>query len=437
MKPHKPAKENKPSSSSSSHASRKGKNLVEQDKVKGKQEITVDVNAPAQGIETKQKSRSTSPSLRMGQTVGTGKNRLLLCVDNEDTGAAAADLPEEEEEAEDNFLLFQESTMSSISAEVSMAEIVEAPLEPENKDESRPVSANPESPPLNTAPVPRPVSRKTKIKQRFTYLKQALPQYKLDKHMRKSIVTTMIDLNYWSDKSSGEESEDEFDETRHRMTSDSKAEIGESPTSHLSSTIGVPMSPPALSTPGAAIGEFGSPPSTAASGKRKSVKIYQSPLLRATIPLPLEDDQSPSRKKKIVVVQRAKTPETSPTRDKQPPQQAPHSHTIQELAQPVEAKEKVTLVKPKQIQIPPITQAKMAKLEKVSQEERKNIRETVVNKAVQLFIKLEKDQITIKELKYQSLVKEKTEKQLILLKRFAMGIVEKSIKRIKHNQREK
>lgn len=432
MKPHKPPTEQKPSSSSASQSNRKGKNIVEHEKPQTRMKMkhhakrdenekkSLSINLPGrtESSDNEQKGikreGSLSPTLRASQTLGSGKNRLLLCVDNEEDGDH---LQAEEGES---LLFFQDSTMSSISPEASIAEMTIATTEAEKKEEdSNTGIASAEA----TVPSAPPLTRKAKMTQRFTLLKQSMPQYKLDKIMRKTIVNTMIDLNYWSDKSSGEESDD--DDFTATMKSKTGEGIG-SPTASV-----VLMSPAGSSAPAATE----SPTNAAGKGRKKSVKIYQSqPIKQATETI--NDDggsKSPTNRRKVIIVKRSPSPEIQ---KQQTPQQLNH-HTINDLAQPIETKEKVALVKPKQIQIPPAMQAKMAKLDKLSQEERKHIRETVVNKAVQLFIKLEKDQITIKELKYQNLVKEKTEKQLILLKRFAMGIVEKSMKRVKVQTKEK
>ena len=416
MKPHIP-QQSKPSHSQ--HGKKSGRNI-----------ISSDSGSQHEHLDEKRPMSMTSPNggsvFHTSQILGHGRSRVLLCVDNDDSTVQGGDHP------------LEDTSLFSMSED----SVVEA---------ARNITAQLEE-------VKPKIPRKTMMKQRFTFLKNQMPQYKLDKEMKRSIVSTMVDLNYWSE-GSDDDALFEEDEDRRAKTpfserrSDKKKESHSESQKTISDSQNTSQGPetvtePQTNAPEEIVVESVQPHPPTTSGKkpvdpRKSVKIYHSSgKQQQTSQDELETPKPTKSQKKVIILDpRANKKAPGGNAANQPQQSQPQSqhqpHTIQELAEPVEVKQKVPLVKPKQIQIAEPVQQKIEKYGKQALLDRNRIRDTIINKAVQIFIKVENEQINTKEVKIQSLMKEKHEKQNNLLKRFAFGLVEKAMKKSKIITKEK
>jgi 23S rRNA pseudoU1915 N3-methylase RlmH len=444
MKPQKPSAEPR----STLIGSRRAKTIVsskEQKETKDKPPTVLAVNTSQLEAGTHHPSPS-SPTLYTSQTLGKGRSRVLLCVDNDDDIFSGDPFPAidtldffsnlDDDGSPENPALQPEVELSPTAAQVSVEEV---------------------KPPSSSVPATSKLKRKvSQVVRKFTYLQKMMPQYKLDKELKTEITTTMVDLNYWSDNDLEEiQKEKDISPSPKRTSSLERKDTriispsgsitldgGRSRSTVISTQSSKSqLSPPSqkqlhpqppqqhlqqLSQPSQQ-----SPRHQTSPQPRQPIRIYQSP----PIPKPevqKSQDQQKTPRKVIIITKPIESPlkKTQPTGIQSLSTSIP-AHTVNELSQPVTVKKKVELVKPKQIQISQQLQTKVAKMEKTKEDERKNIREQIVSKAVQTLIKLENDQVTSSQKKHQSNAKDKNDKKVKLLRRFAHGIVDKAIKKMK------
>jgi hypothetical protein len=491
MKPHQPSLQSKPSHH-------------DQGISKGRQLLSVLAEVPEKGgnldisplhspTAMKSPSGMRSPSLSTSLTVGHGRSKLLLCLDNEDASV--------EDGAE-------ETSFASIFLEESQFE----------------------SPPKTTETARPKTPTKEKIKKRFVHLKKVMPQYKIDKELRKTIVNTMVDLHYWSEPSD-DEHEDMHDEVAspiRRPNSKGEKNVGtevdeevrtaeiaqplllqpkkgienEKPKQSIELNRSVnPNQPIEKERPKQSIEkektrrqsiQSDSRPNQQQQTENKAVLKQSNGKQRLATELVESSGGTPKQltEKEILLKQlieldggkmvstmhkeTAPTPLTQPTTttiiekgiteivpvvlvrkksvrifhplEPARPADSPvpkkvtfgaNRKTLVDLSRPTNVTPRVTLIKPKQIHISEHTQMKVFKTDKVSHDERKSIRENIVQKAVGIFIKLEHDQLHSKDANYHNLEKENNEKHNHLVKRMAFGIVEKAMKKMKQQTYEK
>jgi 23S rRNA pseudoU1915 N3-methylase RlmH len=451
MKPQKPPVESR----STLIGSRRAKTIVsvkEQKETKEKAKPVLVINA-SQNKAVANHPSPNSPSLHSSQTLGKGRSRVLLCIDNDDDDVFT-DFPFPATDTLDFF-----STLGDDNSPENPT------LQPESEQSiTAPQVSIEEVKPRTTSvsPLRRKVSQ---VVKKFAYLQKMMPQYKLDKELKTEITTTMVDLNYWSDndleeiqkekdlspspkRTSSLERKDKISSPAGSITLDggrsrstvfstqsSKSQLSQQ--SQTQQQLQQPQRPQQLQK------QF-QPPKPQQSqtqplqpSPRQPIRIYQSPPIpKPEVQIPQDQQKSP---RKVIII--TKPTEISPKKTQpaviQSPSATVSAHTVIELSQPVTVKRKVELVKPKQIQISQQVQAKVAKMEKTKEEERKNIREQIVSKAVQSLIKLENDQVTSSQKKHLSNVKDKNDKKVKLLKRFAHGIVDKAIKKMKREAYER
>jgi hypothetical protein len=488
MKPHQPTLQSKPSHHGQGIS--KGRQLLSVSSELPEKGGTLDLSPLQSPTAMKSPSGMRSPSLSTSLTVGHGRSKLLLCLDNEDAS--------EEDGAE-------ETSFASMFLEESQFE----------------------SPPKTTENARPKTPTKEKIKKRFVHLKKVMPQYKIDKELRKTIVNTMVDLHYWSEPSD-DEHEDLHDEIASPMRRpNSKGEKTVVPAADEVRTAEIaqpllqpkkgienekPNQPPTelnrsvnLNQPGEKERQKQSiekekprrqstqSDSSRTSQQQQTEKAVLKQTKAKDTPVELVENGRPKQltEKEILLKQlieldggkmismhketasaqltQPTTIATTTTENKgtevvpialirkksvrifHPPEPARPSDspvqkkvtfgsnrkTLVDLSRPTNVTPRVTLVKPKQIQISEHTQIKVSKTDKVSHDERKSIREHIVQKAVGIFIKLEHDQLHSKDANYQNLEKENNEKHNHLVKRMAFGIVEKALKRMKQQTYEK
>ncbi len=251
--------------------------------------------------------------------------------------------------------------------------------------------------------------RMTRTDEKFFRLTKFMPGIKIDRRMRQTIIQSMREINCWSDSDEDDESSSKDKKNKKNIQKLGSYDLQEESTM-TSITPKVTFAPS---------NQVGSPRLTKLSiSTGDSDSGGNSPSLSPT--RDSSNSNSPTRSSILF---------TRSTSEDEGDARSPGSmtRTIDDLSQPTSVRNRVTLVKPKQIQD---SQALMT-LEERKRLEREAVRENLIQKAIHLLVELRKEQDETQHMNVVSLLKEQSSSKFVAVKRVVFGLVDRAMKRAK------
>lgn len=260
--------------------------------------------------------------------------------------------------------------------------------------------------------------RMTKAEEKFHRLTKFMPGIKLDRRMRQTIIQSMKEINCWSDSEEEEDGSSPKSKKNKNKNKSSQGVPRQSSMDLQEDSVMTSMTPKVTFAESVGSGK-GSPRLNTLSLNTNSMDSdsgNNSPL------------SSPTRDRNVSPL-RGSAFFQSGSWDEDENNKSPGSmtRTIDDLSQPTSIRQRVTLVKPKQIQE---SQALMS-LEERKRLEREAVRENLIQKAIHLLVELRKEQDETQHMNVVSLLKEQSSSKYVAVKRVVFGLVDRAIKRAK------
>lgn len=328
------------------------------------------------------------------QRVRTGDKTLLLCMDIDESGAKPQPKDKTIEISIPDVLLAAGGGSFDVSSIVGMElslgflsqseDSMDKAMAGVSPDASKPVAEEPMKPIAIPSALPNvPIKRRMSRAEQFSALEKTIPNVKLDRQMRKTVVHTMVEMNIWKED---DEDEDDLSLTESSPTKGRKSmankstKVNESP--RKKSTL---ISPATVAT--------------LSPNRKSSVKPVPPPAAKDIGPAVSSSSTSPSPAVTNTTTHSSTHPTTATTTAvtaSQPtaatiasPTRKEATSTTSTLTAPTAsagaaARGKVPMHRPSQIPVNEQAQ----KRDDRQRVERESVREAIVNKAVQFLVDL-------------------------------------------------
>jgi predicted transcriptional regulator len=247
----------------------------------------------------------------------------------------------------------------------------------------------------------------SKADEKFHRLTKLMPGIKIDRRMRQTIIQSMKEINCWSDSDGEEDDLSSTKKGKKKVNKQSSLDLQEESTM-------TSATPKVTFAESVGIGSQRGNKLSINTSIAESESSSSSPYL-----LSPTKEGSPLRGSVIFRSQSSDEEE-----GKSP---GSMTRTIEDLAQPTSIRQRVTLVKPKQIQD---SQALLS-LEERKRLERDAVRENLIQKAIHMLVELRKEQDETQHMNVVSLLKEQSSSKYVAVKRVVFGLVDRAVKRAK------
>lgn len=322
-------------------------------------ESTSQLSAPSLPLRT----QSTDSAQKQAGTLGSGRNRLLICVDDD-----VLDTPRQDHSGPGSFPMRTESDDSAIFG---------LPVAAAASSSSADIGTELKKDLVLLGPVFKNGRKLSKLETKFDHLEKVMPQFKIDRPMRKTIVKTLKEMDCWS--------------------SDEEGGGNRTPGSPGKSS---PSSPPK--------------PKDSSPG-RPTMRARSTSISNHSDSDPNEEDGDNAFYPSHALVKTG--------------QQAYRAAKVRDLARPNNTREKVPLQKPQQI---PESQ-RLRELHQAQAVEREEARAAVVEKAVEVLVDLRKQRLISEKNFLKSISKEVSVGRRSQAHRFAFGFVSRALQRVRQS----